>query len=207
VSDYPVRFEADYVEPRNRLTTLLRVFMVLPHYFVLMFWGIAGLVAIVIAWFVLVFTGRWPDGLYAFVASLLRYANRVTGYTLLLTDDYPPFDGGEHPEYPVRLAIDPPLPEYSRIKVLLRIFYVIPAYVIQYALFLLAEIIALVSWCAIVFTGKQPQSLQDLIRLGVSYYSRSTALFVLVTETYPPIADQPQGQIGGAPAGPSLPTG
>src|SRR5206468_9921684 len=125
VSTYPVTFEVDYVEPRSRLTTLLRLLLAIPHFIVLSLYGIGAFVAVVIAWFALLFTGRWPQGLYDFSAGFLRYYTRVSGYTWLLVDPYPPFSGGEEPSYPVRLNIGPPLHEYNRLKVLLRIFYII----------------------------------------------------------------------------------
>ena len=189
---YPIRFEADYDENRSRLTVFFRLLMVIPHAILLSLWAIAGFFAVVIAWFALVLTGRWPEGLYAFVASLMRYATRVNAYMYLLTDAYPPFDGGEDPQYPVRLRIAPPQAEYSRLKVLLRVFYIIPAYILQYVLVMLAQIIGLISWLVIVVTGKQPRGLHDLLVLGMSYYARSMGLFTLVTETYPPIGDDQQ---------------
>src|SRR4051812_33526407 len=190
---YPLRFEADYVEDRDRVTTFFRLLMAIPLFIVLYLWAIAVLAAVVVACFVLLFTGSWPPALYGFVAGLMRFGTRVNGYVFLMTDVYPPFDGGEHPEYPVRLHIDPPQASYDRLKVLLRIFYVIPAAIINYALTLLAEVIAFVAWFVIVATGSQMRGLQDLIHLGVSYQARVAGLFLLVTETYPPIADPPAG--------------
>src|SRR3954447_13149522 len=105
---YPLRFEADYVEERSRATTFFRLLMAIPLFVVLYLWAIAGLFAVVIAWFALAITGTWPRGLYDFVTALLRFGTRVNGYVYLMTDAYPPFSGGEHPEYPVRLLIDEP---------------------------------------------------------------------------------------------------
>jgi hypothetical protein len=199
-SGYPISFEVDYEERRSRLTTLLRVILAIPHFILLYLWAIIGFFAVVVAWFALLITGSYPAGLYGFVSGLMRYATRVNAYLYLLTDAYPPFDGGEDPQYPVRLRIAPPQSEYNRLKVLLRIFYIIPAYILQYVLNLLAYVIAFVSWIVIVITGRQPQGLQDLIRLGVSYYARSMGLFTLVTETYPPISDEQPSLTTGAPA-------
>jgi hypothetical protein len=65
------------------------------------------------------------------------------------------------------------------------------------------ELAAIASWFVIVITGKQPKGLQDVIGLGVSYISRANALFLLVTETYPPFNDDQSRQIGEpAPATP-----
>jgi hypothetical protein len=196
VSNYPVTFEADYVEQRSRLTTFFRLLLAIPHYIVLALWGIGVFFAVVAAWFALLFTGRWPQGLYDFTAGFLRYYTRVSGYTWLLTDPYPPFSGGDEPSYPVRLHVGPPLPEYNRLKVLLRIFYVIPAYLIVYVMSIVVELAGIAAWLVIVVTGKQPKGLQDVIGLCVSYGARAYALMMLLTETYPPFTDDHARQIG-----------
>jgi hypothetical protein len=206
VSTYPVTFEADYVEQRSRLTTFFRLLLAIPHYIVLALWGIGVFFAVVIAWFALLFTGRWPQGLYDFTAGFIRYYTRVSAYTWLLVDPYPPFSGAEEPSYPVRLNIGPPLPEYNRLKVLLRIFYVIPAYLIVYVMGIVLYLAAIASWLVIVVTGKQPKGLQDVLGLCVSYTARAYALFMLVTETYPPFTDDHARQIGEPAAAAPLPS-
>jgi hypothetical protein len=188
-STYPVTFEADYIETRSRLTTFFRPLLAIPHAIVLALWAIGVLVAVVIAWFALLFTGRWPQGLYDFVTSFMRYATRVNGYFWLLCDAYPPFDGAEHPGYPVRLHLGPALPEYNRLKVLLRIFYIIPAYLALYVMTILLELAAFASWVVILVIGRLPKGLFDVLGLCVSYMWRAYPLFLLVTETYPPLTD------------------
>jgi hypothetical protein len=183
----------------------LRLLLAIPHFIVLAFYGIGAFVAVVIAWFALLFTGRWPQGLYDFTAGFLRYYNRVNAYTWLLVDPYPPFSGGEEPSYPARLNIGPPLPEYDRVKVLLRIFYVIPAYLIIYVMNIVLELAAFAAWLVIVITGKQPKGLQDVIGLCISYASRGSALLLLLTETYPPFNDDHSRQIGEPAPTPPLP--
>jgi hypothetical protein len=67
-------------------------FLAIPHYVVLAVLAIAVVVAVVIAWFVILFTGRYPKGLFEFVVGVGRWALRVQAYALLLvTDRYPPF--------------------------------------------------------------------------------------------------------------------
>jgi hypothetical protein len=196
VSSYPVTFEADYVEQRSRLTTFFRLLLVIPHLIVASLWGIAVFVVVVIAWFALLFTGRWPAGMYDFTTGFLRYYTRVHAYLFLLADPYPPFSGADDSAYPVRLHVGPPLPEYNRLKVLLRIFYIIPAYLIVYVMNVVVELAAFASWLVIVVTGKQPKGLQDVIGLCLSYTARAFALFLLLTETYPPFTADPARQIG-----------
>ena len=202
MSAYPIRFESDFVERRSRLTTFFRILLAIPQLLVVGLYGVAALVVVIIAWFALLITGRWPAGMYSFTAGYLRWATRAIGYTLLLTDAYPPFSPDEHPDYPVRLHVAPPQDEYSRLKVLLRMFYVIPAYIAQIVLYYFAELIALASWVVIVITGKQPAGLQKLIAFSLSYYQRTMGLMLLLTETYPPFEDTPA-----LPPGPEVPGG
>jgi hypothetical protein len=185
---YPVTFEADYVEKRSRLTTFFRWLLVIPHAIVLAFYAIAAGVVVIVAWFALVFTGRWPRGMYDFVAGFFRYGTAVHGYFYLLTDEYPPF-GPDVDSYPVRLNIAPPQEEYSRLKVLFRIILAIPPYIIAYAMNIVMQVGAFLAWFAIVALGRQPKGLQDMIVLGMSYQQRAYAYIALLAEDWPPFTD------------------
>jgi hypothetical protein len=185
-----VSFQADYAERRSRLTTFFRLILVIPHAIVLYLWGIAAGIAVVIAWFALVLTSRYPRGLFAFVASFLRYSTAVYGYLFLLTDDYPAF-GGDTSAYPIRLTIGPPQTRYSRAKAFFRIVLAIPVMIVLYAMQIVAQVGALLAWFAIVIVGRQPKGLQDMTVLGTSYQQRATAYFFLVTERWPSFTDEP----------------
>ena len=76
----------------NRWLPLVKWFLAIPHYIVLIFLDIAAFVVAVIAWFSIVFTGRYPRGMFDFVVGVFRWNLRVTAYAfLLVTDRYPPF--------------------------------------------------------------------------------------------------------------------
>jgi len=188
MSAYPVGYEVDFVEQRSRLTTFFRIILCIPLYLVGAVYGIAAFFTIVGAWFALLFTGRYPEGLYTFNAGVARYLARMTAYQSLLTDAYPPFDTGEHPEYPVRMPIAAPKESYSRAKVFFRVLLGIPVVLINYALNLLAEICSFLAWIVIVFTGKQAKGLQDATKLGTAYGARGCAYFFLLTEDWPPFS-------------------
>jgi len=71
---------------------LVKWFLAIPHYVVLIFLGIAAVVSVIIAWFAILFTGRYPRSLFDFVVGVLRWGNRVAAYAfLMVTDRYPPF--------------------------------------------------------------------------------------------------------------------
>ena len=76
----------------NRWLPLVKWLLAIPHYIVLFFLWLAALVCILIAWFAILFTGRYPRGLFEFVDGVLRWGNRVIAYAfILVTDEYPPF--------------------------------------------------------------------------------------------------------------------
>jgi hypothetical protein len=76
----------------NRWLPLVKWFLAIPHYIVLFFLWIAAVVVIIVAWFAILFTGRYPRGMFDFVEGVIRWTNRVTGYAYtLVTDRYPPF--------------------------------------------------------------------------------------------------------------------
>lgn len=90
-----VRLDFDYPDvPRNlnRWLPLVKWFLAIPHYVVLAFLYLGAIVVIVISWFAILFTGRYPRGLFEYVEGVIRWQVRVAGYAfLLVTDRYPPF--------------------------------------------------------------------------------------------------------------------
>jgi Domain of unknown function (DUF4389) len=76
----------------SRWMPLVKWFLAIPHYVVLLFVGLAGLCCVIIAWFAILFTGRYPRSLFDFVVGVFRWVFRVGAYAFLLaTDEYPPF--------------------------------------------------------------------------------------------------------------------
>jgi Domain of unknown function (DUF4389) len=87
--DYPY---PDAKTELNRWLPLVKWFLAIPHYVVLFFLGIAAFFLTVAAWFAILFTGRYPRGIFDFIVGVYRWANRVTAYAFTLaTDRYPPF--------------------------------------------------------------------------------------------------------------------
>ena len=93
--DQAVHIEIPYPDAKselNRWLPLVKWFLAIPHYIVLCFLGIAAIVSIIIAWFAILFTCRYPKGLFDFVVGVFRWSLRVAVYAfLLITDRYPPF--------------------------------------------------------------------------------------------------------------------
>jgi hypothetical protein len=102
----PVRLDYPYPDAArdlNRWLPLVKWLLAIPHYIVLFFLDIAAVVAVIEAWFAIVFTSRYPRGLFGLVESVARWHNRVIGYAVtLVTDSYPPFRLAPEPEPPRR---------------------------------------------------------------------------------------------------------
>ena len=90
-----VHLEIDYPDVErdlNRWMPLVKWLLAIPHYIVLVFLGIGAIFAVIIAWFAILFTGRYPRGLFDYVVGVMRWSLRVQAYSsLLVTDKYPPF--------------------------------------------------------------------------------------------------------------------
>jgi hypothetical protein len=89
--NYPAVLHSVPDTTRNRLTVLLRAIWVIPAYVVVYFVGIAAGVVLLLAWFIVLFTGSWPEGMRQFCIGYFRWNTRVQAYLFLLTDVYPPF--------------------------------------------------------------------------------------------------------------------
>ena len=92
--DQSVHLDFPYPDTRqmNRWLPLVKWFLAIPHYFVLLFLGVGALAAVVLAWFAILFTGTYPRSLFDYVVGVIRWINRVNGYAFtLITDQYPPF--------------------------------------------------------------------------------------------------------------------
>jgi hypothetical protein len=187
MSSYPVAYRQTPAIKRSRLTVFFRFIMVIPHLIWSFIYGIAAQVVVFIAWFAIVVTGRYPKSMYDFVAGYVRFYTRLLGYIELVTDEYPPFDGGEHPEYPVAVTIPPPQESYSRLSTAFRIILLIPVWILQYVFLLWIYAVSLAIWLVAVITGRTSAGLIDAERLPLSYLVRSYAYTFLLTDRWPPL--------------------
>jgi Domain of unknown function (DUF4389) len=82
----------DAARDLSRWLPIVKWLLAIPHYVVLVFLEVAAIVVVIVAWFAILFTGRYPRGMFDFVEGVIRWHNRVIGYALMLvTDRYPPF--------------------------------------------------------------------------------------------------------------------
>jgi hypothetical protein len=103
-----VQLDLPYPDVRrdlNRWLPLVKWLLAIPHYIVLFFLYIAMVILVIGAWFAILFTGRYPRGIFEFVEGVIRWHNRVVGYAfILVTDAYPPFSLSQQ-------ELPPPAPE------------------------------------------------------------------------------------------------
>jgi hypothetical protein len=91
--DYPIDFDVRYPERLIRWKVLVwKTITSIPHIIILFFLAIGALLVTILAWFFILFAGRYPRGLFDYVAGVIRWSVRVNAYVLSLTDEYPPFN-------------------------------------------------------------------------------------------------------------------
>jgi Domain of unknown function (DUF4389) len=185
-ADYPARLEIAYSEPLNRFLPLIKWLLLVPHYIVLLLLYIAAYLALIGAFFVVLFTRRYPRGIFEFVLGVLRWTERVNAYLYLMTDRYPPFSLNPEPDNPVRLEIDYPEDGVDRWRPLfawlLAIPYIIAAGIIGY----IAQILVFFAFFAILFTRKFPRGMFDIVLVSQRWIVRGYVYAGFMTTRYPP---------------------
>ena len=194
---YPVNITGELTVPPGRWLWLVKWFLAIPHYLILVFLWIAFIVVWIIAFFAILFTGRFPRDLFDFNVGVLRWTWRVFFYTYdaLGTDKYPPF-ALESVDYPADLQVEYP-EKLSRGLVLVKWWLLaIPHYIIV-AIFQgaggedggwpgLVIVLVIISAVVLLFTGKYPESIFKLV-IGMNRWSyRVCAYAALMTDKYPP---------------------
>jgi hypothetical protein len=210
---YPARLEIEYPEQRNRVTTLFRVFLVIPiaivygaltagathtvqtvstesgHTVTKVTSTSGGIAAglFVATLLMILFRQRYPRWWFDFARELARFGARIGAYFALLTDQYP----STVEQQSVHLELDYPEVEQdlNRWLPLVKWLLAIPHYIVLFFLFIGAFFAVVIAWFAILFTGRFPRGLFDYV-VGVGRWSLRVEAyaFLLVTDRYPPFA-------------------
>jgi hypothetical protein len=196
-SAYPLTLKGELEEPLSRWLWLVKWLLIIPHAIVLCFLWIAAAFVTIIAFFSILFTGRYPRSLFDFVVGVLRWSWRVSFYSYgaLGTDKYPPFSLRSQ-DYPADLKVEY-AEDLSRWTVLDFVF-AIPHYLclagltalsFKPAFFLgLRPALLLITAVLLLFTGKYRQDIWKLV-MGVNRWSlRVCAYALMLTHEYPPFS-------------------
>jgi hypothetical protein len=207
---YPVRIEGRLQPDLSRWLWLVKWFLAIPHYIVLAFLWLTLLVLTVIAFFAILFTGRYPRGIFDFNLGVMRWTWRVLFYSYgaLGTDRYPPFTLDDVPDYPARFDVEYPV-RLSRGLVLVKWWLLaIPHYLVVGVLLGgasyaagragdynriwggyqtgLIGILVLFAGFALLFTNRYPHGIFDFV-LGLDRWVARVAAYVfLMRDEYPP---------------------
>jgi hypothetical protein len=230
---YPVRVDAALDSSLSRGLWLVKWLLLIPHIVVLLFLWVAFLAVGVVAFFGILFTGRYPRSLFDFNVGVLRWSWRVHyyGYWALGTDRYPPFTLAEVLDYPAHLTV--PYPErLSRGLIFVKWFLAIPHYLVLTVFvggglwlgtrvgdtnnswdngwnvgWSLVGLLVLIAAIVLLFTGRYPKPLYDFV-MGMDRWAlRVAAYTALMTDSYPPFRlDLGGTDPGWMPVGPVPPS-
>jgi ABC-type multidrug transport system fused ATPase/permease subunit len=207
---HPIRLVVRDDLRRSRLTVFFRLLLAIPHFIWLLLWSVAVFFVAILSWFIVLFTGRLPEGLHAFSSAYVRYATHVYGYVLLAANPFPGFTGTAG-SYPLDPEIDAPARQ-SRWKTAFRLLLAIPALFITAVLVNgyggggsgdsagntgseetyywggaagLAVTIAFFAWFACLVRARMPNGFRDALAYSLRYAAQTSGYLLFLTDRYP----------------------
>lgn len=183
-------------EKQSRGELLLRslfgvIYMYLPHAFVLFFLGLWGAILGFISFWIILFTGRYPQSFFEFQVKLIRWQTRLSARQFNLIDGYPAFGLDSVDE---KVVVEIPYPEsLSRGKLLLKAFFgwlyvIIPHAFVLFFLIIGVYVVLFLGWWIILFTGQLPVGMHNFL-VGFLRWNQRVSLYISnMTDVYPPFS-------------------
>jgi len=189
---YPATITIETPAKMDRWRPLVQWILAIPHMIIATALNYVSSAVAFISWFIILFTGKLPEGLANVQVLILRYTARAQLYSGYMHDEYPPFDFTMSPEdpggSPVVVNVMPALEDRNRLTVGLRLFWLIPAMFYVMLIGFIGAICWFLAFFAVLFTGRWPDGLRSWVmklnRTGI----RFQAYALLLTDEYPPFA-------------------
>ncbi len=189
-------FDIKHAERQSRGELLLRsffglIYMYLPHAFVLFFLGLWGAILGFISWWIILFTGRYPQSFFEYQVKLIRWQARLSARQFNLIDGYPAF--GLDAVDPA-VVVDIPYPQsLSRGTLLLRLFFgflyvIIPHGFVLFFLAIGVYVVLFIGWWIILFTGQLPVGMHNFLVGFLRWNQRVNLYMANMTDVYPPFS-------------------
>jgi hypothetical protein len=183
---YPVDVWAERQESYHRWLPLVKWLLAIPHYFVLILLLLGVVFSHFIALFAVLFTRRYPRGIFDYIVAVFSWGWRVQAYVGLLRDEYPPFSLRPPEPYPAELVIEYPEDGIDRWRPLVHWLLAIPYLFVAHLLNIVSRALLLVAFFAILFTEQFPQGLFNLVIGATRWGTRAFAYALFMVDRYPP---------------------
>lgn len=189
-AEYPAELELDAPEEVANWRPLVHWLLAVPHLLIAnVLQNLSGVISL-ISWFIIVFTGRLPEGLASFQCLAIRYQARAYSYAAWLREPYPEFEFSTTPADPggdpLRVDLRPQLEDRDRLTVGLRFIWAIPIALWLALVVIGAFFVLIASFFAVLFTGRWPDGMRNYIVGTMRAGTRVGAYAALLTDDYPP---------------------
>lgn len=192
-SSYPATLSITTPEKVDNWRPLVHWLLAIPHLIVVNVLNTVATVVAIIAWFVIVFTGRLGSGFSNLLSMYLRYENRAYAFAGFLTTKYPPFTFDTSPDEPgdyepVEVNLEPEAEDRNRLTVGFRWILAIPHYIVLMFLGVAALVVWIIAFFAVLFTAKWPEGMRNFVLGYMRWNLRVNAYSLLLTDEYPPFS-------------------